>query len=306
MKLNISTLEALKFQGKDLEAMISRIDEEWEELKEVLLAGMHRTGWDDESSSQACRSCLTEAEKPPAADAPKADEIFLPPPQPEKFAINPTEGRAILDHVEKIKQENKTRERIGKLTRQRNRLSILVSILSIVTFVCMVQLYPGHVRNLWQTVQGLIPMAPSQAGTSRLTAAKPSKIPNPPVPAPANVTGKASGESQAMVGTTRDQNPPVPTPSTITAPPKEGASALTTNPQAPEAPVIKYVGSITSNKYHYPDCKWAKTIRPQKVRGFTSVAEAQKAGYIQCPTCQPPLADKPESPATNQVTPGGS
>jgi hypothetical protein len=25
----------------------------------------------------------------------------------------------------------------------------------------------------------------------------------------------------------------------------------------------KYVGSANSNKYHYPDCKWAKKISPK-------------------------------------------
>ena len=63
----------------------------------------------------------------------------------------------------------------------------------------------------------------------------------------------------------------------------------------PAASLVKYVGSITSNKYHYPDCKWAKTILPKKVLAFRSVEEAKRKGYIRCPFCEPPLTDNPSS-----------
>jgi hypothetical protein len=59
-------------------------------------------------------------------------------------------------------------------------------------------------------------------------------------------------------------------------------------------PTVKYVGSITSNKYHYPSCKWAKSIKPKKVRVFSSVAEAKRSGYRVCPSCKPPLSDTPD------------
>lgn len=54
---------------------------------------------------------------------------------------------------------------------------------------------------------------------------------------------------------------------------------------------VKYVGSKTSTKYHYPDCKWAKTIAPERLVTFKSVEEAKKAGYKQCPVCKPPISD---------------
>jgi hypothetical protein len=58
---------------------------------------------------------------------------------------------------------------------------------------------------------------------------------------------------------------------------------------APEAaPAAKFVGSKTSNKYHYPDCKWAKTIRPEKLVTFGSAEEAREKGFIPCPVCKPP------------------
>jgi len=58
---------------------------------------------------------------------------------------------------------------------------------------------------------------------------------------------------------------------------------------------IKYVGAKNSNKYHYPGCKWAKTILPKGLVGFKSVKEAREKGYIPCPVCKPPLTDDPHS-----------
>ena len=51
---------------------------------------------------------------------------------------------------------------------------------------------------------------------------------------------------------------------------------------------VVYVGSRTSNKYHYPTCKWAKKIRPERLIIFKSVKEAQEHHYIPCPVCKPP------------------
>jgi hypothetical protein len=69
-----------------------------------------------------------------------------------------------------------------------------------------------------------------------------------------------------------------------------------TEPSAPtesgQAPVTAaegvYVGSKTSNKYHYPTCKWAQKIRPERLIIFKSVQEAQEHHYIPCPVCKPP------------------
>jgi hypothetical protein len=50
----------------------------------------------------------------------------------------------------------------------------------------------------------------------------------------------------------------------------------------------EFWGSKTSNKYHYPTCKWTKQISPSNLVKFKSPEEAQKAGYIPCPVCKPP------------------
>jgi hypothetical protein len=54
---------------------------------------------------------------------------------------------------------------------------------------------------------------------------------------------------------------------------------------------FKYVGSKNSNKYHFPECKWAKKISPKNLVTFKTAQEALKAGYIPCKVCKPPKKD---------------
>ena len=54
---------------------------------------------------------------------------------------------------------------------------------------------------------------------------------------------------------------------------------------------FKYVGSKNSNKYHYPDCKWAKKISAKNLVTFKTAEEAVKARYVPCKVCKPPAKD---------------
>ena len=49
-----------------------------------------------------------------------------------------------------------------------------------------------------------------------------------------------------------------------------------------------YVGSVNSDKYHYPSCQYAQQILPQNRIWFLTTAEAQASGYIPCKVCRPP------------------
>ena len=49
-----------------------------------------------------------------------------------------------------------------------------------------------------------------------------------------------------------------------------------------------FVGSIESNKDHYPDCRWAKKILPEHEIWFSSTQDAQNHGYVACKVCSPP------------------
>lgn len=73
---------------------------------------------------------------------------------------------------------------------------------------------------------------------------------------------------------------------TLPSPPAGPAEAV--SPKVDAEAEVEYVGSKTSNKYHYPTCKWTKEISPWRVIKFKSVKEAQERGYIPCPVCKPP------------------
>ncbi len=48
-----------------------------------------------------------------------------------------------------------------------------------------------------------------------------------------------------------------------------------------------YVGSIESDKYHYPSCQHAQKILDENLIGWYTIAEAEAAGYKPCGTCKP-------------------
>lgn len=49
-----------------------------------------------------------------------------------------------------------------------------------------------------------------------------------------------------------------------------------------------FVGSIKSDKYHYPSCSAAKRIKPENEIWFSSSADARAHGYVPCGICHPP------------------
>ncbi|MEW6614808.1 MAG: Ada metal-binding domain-containing protein [Thermodesulfobacteriota bacterium] len=53
----------------------------------------------------------------------------------------------------------------------------------------------------------------------------------------------------------------------------------------------KYVGSAKSNKYHYPNCRWAQKIKSENLVTFKSAKEALATGYVPCKVCKPPTTD---------------
>lgn len=53
----------------------------------------------------------------------------------------------------------------------------------------------------------------------------------------------------------------------------------------------RYVGSIQSDKYHYPNCYWAQQIKPENLIWFSSAKEALDMGYVPCKVCGPPTSD---------------
>ncbi len=48
-----------------------------------------------------------------------------------------------------------------------------------------------------------------------------------------------------------------------------------------------YVGSIESDKYHYPTCRWAEKILKENEIWFDTIDEAKAQGYQPCGVCKP-------------------
>ena len=49
----------------------------------------------------------------------------------------------------------------------------------------------------------------------------------------------------------------------------------------------QYVGSVKSDKFHYPGCRWAQNIHGENEVWFSSREEAINCGYVPCQTCRP-------------------
>jgi methylphosphotriester-DNA--protein-cysteine methyltransferase len=56
----------------------------------------------------------------------------------------------------------------------------------------------------------------------------------------------------------------------------------------------EFWASKNSTKYHYPDCIWAQKIKPDNLIKFKTAEDANKAGYIPCKVCKPPISSKSE------------
>jgi len=66
-----------------------------------------------------------------------------------------------------------------------------------------------------------------------------------------------------------------------------GAAITTTNTIATSSQQ-SFVGSVKSNKYHYPSCQWGQKIKPSNEIWFTSSEDARAHGYVPCKVCNPP------------------
>ncbi len=70
---------------------------------------------------------------------------------------------------------------------------------------------------------------------------------------------------------------------------ESGRGLWARNTETPTSkPKGAYVGSVKSNKYHYPNCMWAKEIHPENEIWFDSTSEAKARGYVPCKVCNPP------------------
>jgi hypothetical protein len=253
--------------GDDIEAMIARLDKKWRELKKLLRAEGQVIL---EEEAEAETGAPLELDDPGEGTAAEPGESWcshLFPANRAHIDMTAEESEAIIQRVEKLGEESDIREQLTKVQWQNRGLMVYAVICTIVFFYMVVSMLFSH-----DTLAG------SASGRGQAAGAA--------APGPTGALVPA-----APVSSLHDTAPPA---SPLEVSGKEGPQALPTLASAAkesETPNVEYVGSFTSNKYHYRSCKWAKYIGPRNQRVFISVAEAQKAGYISCPTCQPPLSD---------------
>jgi hypothetical protein len=197
---------------------------------------------------------------------------------PFRASVSAKEADSIFQKVDKINRDAEVMARVEKLERQNRKIVILASMFMTLVLVLVGAttflmfhanlLNPGIFREARHQVQS--PQLPSEEGAAKTTD------PHPPIV-------NAGGQTPAAAE---------PLPQAID--PKPVAAPSAPQPAETVAP-FKYVGSATSNKYHYPNCKWAAEIKPEKLVHFRSTAEAHKRGYIPCPTCHPPASDQEQT-----------
>lgn len=138
-----------------------------------------------------------------------------------------------------------------------------------------------------------------------------------PVEAEGSMEIDPSGTPQELVPTETDDPEPAPTPDRSTPTPEPTPAPAPTPEPTPEpsptptptpepdpvpdrsigddskelsdpgASGWTYVGSIESDKYHYPSCRHAEKILAENLIGWNTIEEAQAAGYKPCGVCHP-------------------
>jgi hypothetical protein len=196
-------------------------------------------------------------------------------PPPSRVAISAREMDSIFQKVEKINHDAELLERVEKLERQNRKITIFGSM-----FMTLMILMLGASTFL------IIQADLFNKGTF-LTASP--KV-EPPKPSAGEVVAKGH-EPQTSTHVAGVHGPLEAGPIASVGDPEPVAAPVAPKPAEVTAP-IDLVGSITSNKYHYPGCKWAAKILPDKLIHFSSIEEARKRGYIPCPTCQPPTSER--------------
>jgi hypothetical protein len=187
-------------------------------------------------------------------------------PLPRRAAITASEAESFLHMVDKINRDAKIMERVERLERQNRKITILGSLVMI----CMVLVLTIFTVLMFES--NLL-----SKGVGRQASQESEFLKKPPVQ-----------ENAANL----DKSKPIEPVAKVTEPPTEPMKVVSDAKPTKVMPPATYVGSITSNKYHYPQCKWAAEISPKKLRTFSSVKEARAEGYIPCPTCQPPKSDE--------------
>jgi hypothetical protein len=263
---------------RNLVVKLARIDSEWESLKGLLTFKGPSINEEPAKNLAVNNKSRTDM-----------DNKVLGFPQPASqaqtecegvsgtMAVTARESAALTQKIGENSHDGSLMARLSKVERQIHKLTLLViafMILAIALFGTLTFL--GIKDNL--------------VNTSTFHQPKVISLPANPV-SPEPKASANEGQSPILKETVSPSEPQSAT-KTATPPGNVGKPSETaTSPAAVElAP--KFVGSITSNRIHYPDSKWAAEIKPERLITFASIAAARDQGYIPCPVCRPHESDE--------------
>jgi hypothetical protein len=232
-------------EKKDLMVLVTRLEHEWQKLKELLRSRQTESASSETLDSSGPSQQESLADEMPTFDEAPTDELD-PGSQSEikkpitMGTITPMEAETIAHRLAKVHRDVEVLDRLAKLEKQNRRITVIGSMFCTMLVLAMaIFAYLMAQPQIWSKTN-------LQVVQQDMASTKPS---DPKV------------------------EPGIP-------------------PQSAEAESpVKYVGSATSNKYHYPDCKWARKIAPGRLVTFKSAEEAKGEGYIPCPACKPPNSD---------------
>jgi hypothetical protein len=264
---------------RNLVGKLARIDSEWESLKGLLTFKVPYKN-DERPKSPAAYDAFPMDMANRVVEFPGPASTVKNQTRYEgihsSMAVTPRELEAITAKNGENGHDKTLMGRLITVERQIHKLTLLVTALMTLAIALLAVLtFLGFKDNV---VNRSALRQPQEIAA----ASNPS---NPEAMVPAN--GRQLSSATEMI------SPSDPQSVSATAIPVENvgkSSEMVTSPAVAE-PAPKFVGSMTSNKAHYPDCKWAAKINPKQLITFPSIAAAREQGYISCPVCRPHESD---------------
>jgi hypothetical protein len=230
-----------------------------------------------------------------AIEAPpgQPDDIEPPSPASQEGKSGGDDNARLLEHLEHLEQQNRRQRRYGAFI-----LGLLGLILAAQAFWFFGPQSPGPlevgslvVRDANGVIRAWLGDQHGQAGLELrdLKGKRRATLSLGPEGAPGLTLYDQDQRVRAQLNLRDDGTPQF----TLGDKLRRMGQAEPSRPQESDkspatAAEVVYVGSKTSNKYHYPTCKWAQKIRPERLIIFKSVKEARDRNYIPCPVCKPP------------------
>jgi hypothetical protein len=278
---------------RNLVGKLARIDSEWESLKGLLTFRVPYKN-DEPAKSPAAHGAFAMDMADNVVDFPGPSSTAIQTGGEgihRPVAITPGELEAITQKRGENRHDKTLTERLITVERQIHKLTLLVTafmtlaiaLLAVLTFLG----FKGNFVN-WST---------SRQPQEIAAASNPSS-PEAMVPAndrqSATVAPLVPANDRQLSSATAMTSPSDLQSVSATAIPGENVGTSTEKETLPAVaePAPKFVGSMTSNKAHYPDCKWAAKINPKNLITFTSMAAAREQGYLPCPVCRPHESDQ--------------